>query len=45
MLLSEINNTVTYSKWFYVTEVYEVKRNMLIHVTGMRLSGVDCIIR
>ena len=41
MLLSGINNIETYSKWFCATELYAIKRNMLI--TGMRLSGVDCI--
>ena len=40
MLLSGINNIVTYSKWFCATELYEIRRNMLI--TGMRLSGFDC---
>ena len=41
MLLSGINNIRTYSKWFCATELYAIKRNMLI--TGMRLSGFDCI--
>ena len=42
MLLSRINNIMTYSKCFCATELYAIKRNMLI--TGMQLSGVDCII-
>ena len=41
MLLSEINNIVTYSKWFCATKLYAIKRNMLI--TGMQLCGVDYI--
>ena len=41
MLLSGINNIETYSKWFCATELYAIKRNMLI--AGMQLSGVDCI--
>ena len=41
MLLSGVNNIEIYSKWFCATELYAIKRNMLI--TGMRLSGVDCI--
>ena len=41
MLLSGINNIVTYRKWFCATELYAIKRNMLR--TGMGLSGVDCI--
>ena len=43
MLLSGINNIETYSKWFCATNLYAIKRNMLI--TGMRLSGVHCSIK
>ena len=40
MLLSGMNNIVTYSKWFCLRELYAMKRNM--QITGMQLSGVDC---